>query len=233
MYKEYNEILLKSQLFKDIKKENLSHLLKCMGAVIRSYGKFDVVAAEGMRLNGIGIVLEGKLTISKTGITGNRILMGTVGPSELFGENAAFVEKREWPANVESIQNSRVMFIKPKNIINQCANSCSWHAKLQENMLGILSKKALRLTKKIEYLSIKGLKAKICTYLYDIYLNSGRKQFNLSMKKYELAEFFNTARPSLSREMINLREDGVIDFNGSRIKLLNIGKMEKIIEGSV
>ncbi len=51
------------------------------------------------------------------------------------------------------------------------------------------------------------------------------------MKKYELAEFFNIARPSLSREMINLREEGIIDFTGGKIKLISIRKMEKIIDG--
>lgn len=231
MYKQYHKILQKSPLFKGIGLDHLEHLLICMEPMIRSYGKFDVVAAEGMRMNGIGIVLEGSLSISKSSLTGNRILMGTVGSGDLFGENAAFAPKRVWPANVESQEKARVMFIKPDNIINQCANSCNWHSKLQENMMSILSSKALRLTKKIEYLAIKGLRAKICTYLYDLYLKTGQRDVVLPMKKYELAEFFNTARPSLSRELINLREEGIIDFSGSHVRLLKIGKIESIIDG--
>jgi len=233
MYKQYHDTLIKSPLFRGIEPANIGHLLTCLEPTIRSYGRFDVVAAEGMRLNGIGIVLEGSLSISKSSLTGNRILMGTVGPGELFGENAAFAVEKVWPANVESQENSRVMFIKPGNIVSQCANSCTWHGRLQENMLSILSAKALRLTKKIEYLAIKGLRAKICTYLYDLYLKSGSRDVVLPMKKYELAEFFNTARPSLSREMINLRDEGLIDFSGSRVSLLKIGMIENIIDGTV
>jgi len=124
-----------------------------------------------------------------------------------------------------------VMFIKPGSIVDQCSHACIWHGQLQKNMLGILSARAIKLTKKIEYLAIKGLKAKICTYLYSIYVRTGNLEFNLPMKKYELAEFFNTARPSLSREIINLRNDGIIDFAGSRIKLLNVDRVEKIIDG--
>jgi len=89
----------------------------------------------------------------------------------------------------------------------------------------------LNLTKKIEYLAIKGLRGKICTYLYNIYLKTGNREFRLPMKKYELAEFFNIARPSLSREMINLREEGIIDFTGGKIKLISIRRIEKIIDG--
>ncbi len=229
---KYKEVLMKSQLFKGIQSENLIHLLNCLNPIMRQYDKNDVVAAEGMRLTGIGIVLEGILNISKTSLTGNRILLGTVGPGELFGESAAFSETNMWPASVESQSAAEVMFIRPSSIVNQCANACSWHSKLQENMLGILSSKALKLTKKIEYLAIKGLRGKICTYLYNIYLKTGTREFRLPLKKYELAEFFNTARPSLSREMINLRQEGIIDFTGGKIKLISIGRMEKIIDGS-
>lgn len=232
MYTQYSEILLKSNLFKGIEPENLKNLLNCLNPSIRKYSKNDVIAAEGMRLNGIGLVLSGNLNISKTTISGNRILLGTAEEGELFGENAAFSDESVWPANVESQSESEVMFIKPSSIVNQCSNVCIWHVKLQYNMLGILSAKAIKLTRKIEYLAIKGLKAKICTYLYNIYLKTGKKEFTLPMKKYELAEFFNAARPSLSREMINLREDGVIYFSGSKVKLLSVRMIEKIIEGN-
>lgn len=231
MYSKYTEILLKSHLFKGIEPENLKYLLNCLKPTIRKYGKNDVIAAEGMRLNGIGLVLSGNLVISKTSIRGYRILLGTAEEGDLFGENAAFSEENIWPANVESQSDSEVMFIKPASIVSQCSNVCVWHGKLQYNMLGILSEKAIKLTRKIEYLAIKGLKAKICTYLYNIYLKTGKKEITIPMKKYELAEFFNTARPSLSREMINLRNDGIIHFSGSKVKLLSISGIEKIIEG--
>lgn len=231
MKEQYTDVLMKSPIFKGIEHDNLDHLLKCLNPIERRYKKFDVVAAEGMRLDGIGIVLEGFLAISKTSLTGNRILLGTVGAGELFGENAAYSENSTWPATVECQSDSVVMFIKPGSIVDQCSNACAWHGLLQRNMLSILSSKAIKLTRKIEYLAIKGLKAKICTYLYDIYKKTGKREFNLPAKKYELAEFFNTARPSLSREMINLRDKGIINFTGGRIELINTDRIEDIIDG--
>ncbi|MDX1357227.1 MAG: Crp/Fnr family transcriptional regulator [Clostridia bacterium] len=231
MIDKNTDVLMKSILFKGIESDNLAHLLGCLNPTVREYGKNDIVAVEGTNLDGIGVVLEGSLSISKTSLTGNRILLGTAEPGELFGENAAYAPNSIWPANVESQTASVVMFVKPDSIVNQCAETCAWHGQLQKNMLEILSAKALKLTKKIEYLAIKGLKAKICTYLYSIYLNTGKKEFDLPLKKYELAEFFNSARPSLSREMINLREEGVIDFTGARIMLLDLSRIEGIIDG--
>ncbi len=231
MHTKHTDILMKSHLFKGIERSNLNHLLGCLNPIIREYSKNDVVAAEGLKLDGIGIVLEGALSISKTSLTGNRILLGTAEPGELFGENAAYSEDSVWPANVESQSEAKVMFIRPGSIVDQCSNACMWHALLQRNMLGILSTKAIKLTRKIEYLAIKGLKAKICTYLYNIFKTTGKTKFNLPMKKYELAEFFNTARPSLSRGMINLRAEGIINFTGGHIELINIERIKRIIDG--
>ena len=231
MYQSYYNILSKSQLFKGIEADSMNHLLKCMTPVIKTYDKNEVAAVEGTRLKGIGIVLDGHLNISKTGITGNRIMLGAVGQGDLFGETAAFSGERVWPATVESQNASRVMYILSGSIIEQCSNSCSWHRQLQKNMLGILAGKAINLTKRIEYMAIKGLRTKICTYLYNQYMKADKNTFLLPMKKYELAEFFNVARPSLSREMIRLKDEGTIDFKGAQIKITDLEKLEEIIAG--
>ncbi|MBN2557502.1 MAG: Crp/Fnr family transcriptional regulator [Clostridia bacterium] len=231
MYRTYIKTLAESKLFLGIKSGEMEHLLGCMNPVIRKYKKGDVAAVEGRDLFGIGLVLCGTMGIFKTGITGNRVILGSVGKGDLFGETAAFAFERLWPATVESLTDSTVMYIIPGSIVRQCSNACEAHRIIQQNMLGILSWKAVNLTKRIEYMAIKGLKTKICTYIYNIYLEKGKSIIDLPMKRYELAEFFNVERPSLSREMIKLRDAGVLSFNGRQIEILDPGGMKKIIEG--
>lgn len=231
MYNKYLNTLSQSPLFYNIHPESISRLLECMNPVIKEYSKNDVAAVEGNKINGIGIVLDGTLNISKNSVTGSRIILDTVEKGDLFGEMGAFTNEGKWPATVESQSKAKVLYISPRNIVEQCARSCIWHRQLQRNMLAILSLKALNLTKRIEYMAIKGLKAKLCTYLFELYKKTGKKSLRLTMKRYELADFFNVTRPSLSREMINLKREGVLDFSGACIKLLDIDKLEDIIEG--
>jgi DNA-binding transcriptional regulator LsrR (DeoR family) len=54
------------------------------------------------------------------------------------------------------------------------------------------------------------------------YKKTGRDTFMLPMNRNELADFLNVTRPSLSREMSRLREEGVIDFHMESIKILQV-----------
>lgn len=229
MERKYVEVLKKSPLFKNILTDNINQLVICLNTSIIEYRKGDVISVEGTYLDGIGVVLDGILTIGKTSVTGNRIVIGTVGRGELFGETAAFIKDREWPATVESSSDSVVLFIDPAKVTRSCSSACEWHRTLQVNMLGILAMKAQALTQRIRYMSIKGLKAKVCTYLYNLHIEQETDFVKLPLKKYELAQLFNVERPSLSRAMLNLRGEGAIDFDGRTIKICDYGKLAEVI----
>ena len=229
METKYVEVLRESPLFKDILSDNIHQLVRCLNTHVIEYRKGNVVSVEGTYLNGIGVVLEGILTIGKSSAAGTRIVIGTVTRGELFGETAAFTKDREWPATVEASSDAIVLFVDPASITGSCSSACEWHRTLQENMLGILAGKALALTKRIRYMAIKGLKAKICTYLYNLHIEQETDFIKLPLKKYELAQLFNVERPSLSRAMINLRDDGVIDFDGRTVKICDYGKLADTI----
>jgi CRP-like cAMP-binding protein len=230
MTKEHINVLKESALFKSITRDNIEQLVVCMNTSVIEYKKGDIVSVEGTRLDGIGLVLNGFLSIGKISVTGSRIVIGTVSEGELFGETAAFANDREWPATVEASTDCTVMFIEPGSITGSCSAACEWHRTLQENMLGILASKALALTQRIRYMAIKGLKAKVCTYLYNLHLEQNTDFVKVPMKKVELAQLFNVERPSLSRAMINLREEGVIDFDGRTVKICDYNKLAEAIE---
>jgi DNA-binding transcriptional regulator LsrR (DeoR family) len=50
------------------------------------------------------------------------------------------------------------------------------------------------------------------------------------MKRHELADYLSIPRPSLSRELGLMRDDGIIEFDGSSVKIKNILMLEKSIE---
>jgi CRP-like cAMP-binding protein len=86
------------------------------------------------------------------------------------------------------------------------------------------------LDKKIEHISAKNIRGRISSYLLDTYIQSGDKAFTLTMKRHELADYLNIPRPSLSREMGLMRDDGIIEFEGSRITVNDMLKLEKSIQ---
>jgi CRP-like cAMP-binding protein len=114
------------------------------------------------------------------------------------------------------------MYMPPDKILGQCEKACPGHRKLIMNMLGILSRRAMTLSRKLEYLSIKSMRGRIARFLVEQYRKSGQTTFMLPMNRNELADFLNVSRPSLSRELCRMRDDGLLDFHRSSLQLKDI-----------
>ncbi len=44
-----------------------------------------------------------------------------------------------------------------------------------------------------------------------------------------MADYLGVPRPSLSREMSNMKKDGIIDYNGNQIMIIDLIKLEQSI----
>ena len=228
MYEKWLNILHESILFSNIPDEELMGMLNCLKPVIFHFEKNETIALEGTFMKGIGIILEGKGLIHKEDYDGSRNLIHLLETGDIFGEMIAFSGKRIWPVTVSAQTDTSVMFFTPEKIIGSCPNACISHRTLLLNMLKILSEKGINLSRKINYLSIKSIRKKIAVYLLEEHKKNKSLIFMLSLNRNELAEFLNVTRPSLSREMGNMKAENIIDFHRSTVKITNIEKLKKI-----
>jgi CRP-like cAMP-binding protein len=97
-------------------------------------------------------------------------------------------------------------------------------------MLGIVSHQALILNRKLDYLSIKSLRGKICTFLMEEYHKNRQDTFIMSLKRSEFADFLNVSRPSLSREMCKMRDEGMIEFQRENIRITDLEAVKSYAE---
>ena len=74
------------------------------------------------------------------------------------------------------------------------------------------------MTKKLHLLSSTSLKEKLAIY----FLENADKDgiVRLSMNRENFADFLGVARPSLSRELMNMQKDGLIVVDKEEIKIL-------------
>ena len=229
MYLELIDTLKSTLLFHGIGSESLNVMLDCLKPTVRRCKQREVIVAYGQPFQGIGIIVSGKVALTKETYSGNRIIMGILEAGDIFGETVAFSDHRIWPMTVIAQEDCVLLFLPPDKITGTCSNICASHSTLIMNMLQILSNRASMLDKKIEHISAKNIRGKICSYLLDTYLQSGNKDFMLSMKRHELADYLNIPRPSLSREMGLMHDDGVIEFEGPHIIINDVLKLEKSI----
>jgi len=76
---------------------------------------------------------------------------------------------------------------------------------------------------------MKSIRAKACAYLLDQRSIAGNDRFMIPMKRNELAEFLYVSRPSLSREIIKMKDEGIIDFYRSSFQIMDIEALKSYI----
>lgn len=222
MIEEYINIIEKSPLFHGIKRDEIITLLHCLTPKIHSCGKNECIVNAGDTIDKFGIVLEGEAAVLKENADGNRVILSLIKKGDLFGEMLVFSSNKIWPVTVRVESSCKILFLTNSDLIARCGNNCSWHITLLQNFMKILSDKALILNKKVQYLSIKSIRGKICTYLLEQYINTGKNTINLPLNRSELADFLNVSRPSMSREMCEMRDEGIIDFHLSNFRIKDI-----------
>jgi CRP-like cAMP-binding protein len=223
-------VLTHSPLFEGIAADALTSVIDCLQPKVCTYPKSSFIAAEGDNFSGLGILLTGKATVIKENAAGSRIVMTTLDSGEIFGEMIAFSTLENWPVSVAAQSECLVMFLPSVKIMGTCSNVCASHKQLIINMLTILSEKAILLNRKVDYLSIKGMREKISTYLLEQHKLSARKLFTLTLNRNDLADFLNVSRTALSREMGRMRDEGMIEFYRSSVKITDLDTLKKAIE---
>lgn len=219
--------LFESPLFDGIDDDELPLMLKCLQPIKARHEKGGYITIMGEHLRGIGVVVSGKAAVIKENAAGDRVVMTILEPGDLFGEMAAFASEPRWPATVQALEASIVLIISRDRIVGQCANACSWHETLIRNMLRIVTEKALVLNQKVMYLTIKSMRGRISAFLLDHYNRQRTAIITLPMNRNEMADFLGVSRPSMSRELSRMKEEGLIDFHLSTFRILDLDDLKR------
>lgn len=218
--KNYLHIIKSVELFKGIEEADLSALLSCLSAKTVNYAKGQTVFFSGENIQSFGIVLSGQVQIVQDDYYGNRSILGKLGEGNLFGESFACAEIKTLPVSVIAMTESDLLFVDCSRLTMPCSKVCSFHSKLIQNMLSIVSKKNISLTQKIEYISKRTTREKLLAYLSAEAQKCKSNHFSIPFNRQELADFLSVDRSAMSAELGKLRDDGVIKFEKNQFELL-------------
>ena len=208
--------LLKTQpLFKDIGVSDLEAMLGCVEARVKTVKKDEILMLAGSKPLHIGIVLRGQLQIAREDYDGNRSLIATVTVGDIYGETLCCAGILESPVTVTAGTDASVLLLRFSRILHICSNACAFHAKLIENMLGIIAGKNIFLQLRMETISLKSVRAKVLRYFESLGTKRGR-QFSIPFNREEMADYLCVERSALSHELSRMKKDGLIEFSKNR-----------------
>ena len=217
--KKYLHILEACTLFEGIEMRDFEPVLSCLGAKKISRDKNQIIFAEGDPARYVGIVLSGSAQIIREDYYGNRSIVASIAPSQLFGESFACAGIEHMPVSVIASEKSEFLLIDCRRITKTCSNACSFHNRMVLNLLHVVASKNLMFNRKLEILSKRTTREKLMAYLLDQAKQHSGSTFEIPFDRQELADYLGVERSALSAEIGKLRREGILESSRSTFSL--------------
>ena len=198
--------------------ESEKHLLyKCVKAVLKHYKKGEIVFYADENIDSICYVIEGNIELTKNDYDGNEILLTRIGKGETFAEIFVCAGTKSI-VQAKSIDDTKILFLNFRNILNICPQNCIFHKKILENLIKIIAQKNLFLQDRLEMFSHKTLKERIF-YLLSKYKSADNSVFEIPYTREQMAKYLGVNRSALSRELSKMKSEKLLDFHKNYFKL--------------
>jgi CRP-like cAMP-binding protein len=211
---------IQSALFEGISVQDRRALLGCMGYRVRTFPKGSFVAMEDEKINQIGIILSGTVDMVKEDLWGNRTMLLRMKKNEVFGETFACGDHGNSTVTFVASQTAEILFLPFCRVTRCCTNSCEFHHRLSDNLVGIMANKNRELMRKVEVVTKRTTREKLLAYLSIQGQLQGSSTVDLPLSRVELAEYLCVDRSAMTRELMKMQQDGLIAYEKNRFKLL-------------
>lgn len=220
LMKRYIPILKNTQLFSGASDEDIKAMLGCLQARLCIYKKGEYVLREGERVERLMMLVKGELHIQRDDYWGNRSIISMVGVGEMFGEAYAAPESGPLMNDVLAVEDSAVIFLDIGKLLTVCPNGCKFHAMAVKNLFFAISEKNRKLVRKLGYMSRRTTREKLIAYLSEEAKRQNSGAFSIPFNRQQLADFLSVDRSAMSNELCRLRDEGLIEFEKNRFRLL-------------
>ena len=207
-----------NELFYNISEKNKEKLLTYLEAVTYKYAKNKRILNNLISNNFICIILKGSIEITRIDVEGNKRLIDSYETNSLFCSLSYSFKNEE--TEITTKEETKIIIIDFNSIINMNENKLSIYNTFLKNLTIILSKIIVKSNERIEVLSNKSIRDKLLDYFKIQSKKNNSKVIYLPVSYTELADYLAVNRSALSREIKNLKDDGLIETRGRKIKLL-------------
>ncbi len=218
----------KSRLFTGMDDGELKSCLDCCGAATLRYRQGAILFQQGDQPTRLFVLLEGIVSVCQDTSAGKRTLLASFDtPGDLFGEVYAFLDRAEYEQYALAESDVTVLELPKAFLYKRCGQGCAHHSRLTQNMLAILAEKAYAMNRKVQLLSLPTLRHKVAAL---VLRNAGPDGVvRLRMTREEMADYLGVARPSLSRELLRMQDEGLLTLDGRRIALPDRALLEELL----
>ena len=225
---ELIELLKKSLLFSGLKESDLAELATI--TVRRKFSKGETLFGEGEEATGFYLLVSGSIKLCRISQEGREKVLHFVQPGETFAE-AAFFGDGKYPAEARALSAGEVLYLPKQGFLELMNRNPSFTL----NLVVSLSLLLRQFARQIEELSFADVTSRLASFLVRRAAEKstsfgGITYLDLGVKKGELASRLGTASETISRTLRKLKDEGIIEVQGSQVVIHRMDKLEMLSE---
>jgi len=212
------EQLQRINLFQGLSSEEIEKFVTSTGTTIKSYRRGTRVLEAFAKNSNIGVLVSGEAQILAMDWLGNESVGHALDPGAMFGTTSAILSEDEIGTSIEVIKDAQVMWIPYRALLIAGPKLGRIHGIVMKNFLESFSWKNVLMMQKIELLSQRTLRERIILYLIQQERRQQTEQIQLP-RRVQFAKELECNRSALTREISQMREDGLIEVGDGWIRL--------------
>jgi CRP-like cAMP-binding protein len=223
--KKMIELLTNAGLFINMKTEEKEECLVRFHYQIKQYQKGEIISYTDDQVIQQIILLRGSVKNEMSDYNGKFIKITDMEAPKLLAPGFLFGSQCHYPVSIFASSDCEIMAINKSDFLDTLLSN----NQLQLNFLNLISNQTQFLTRKIQFLKLKTIKAKIAHFLLNLNSRQDSLTVNLPQSQTQLAELFGITRPSLSRSINELCHDSIIKTSGKKVIILDINKLKSFL----
>jgi CRP/FNR family transcriptional regulator len=188
----------------------------------QTYKKDEFLFHADDPAKGFYYLLSGEVRVFKMDEQGKEVEVVRPNPGDFFGEAVIFVQDR-YPSFAQAVKDSQVVFFEKNSFFQGLEREPA----IGKFFLHLLAKKCIVLNKRIEALELRTVRQRLIQYLVSSCTDDTSCVITLPMKKAELAKLLGTISETLSRNLKQLQEEGLISVERNTIHIKKKSRLKE------
>lgn len=209
-------ILRKARLFEHLGEEALERLAE--RAIKRTYAKGRLIFHQGDEARSLFVLVEGAVKVYVTSEDGDKMLLVTLRPPDVFGE-IAILDAGDRSASAETLGPAELLEIGRDPFLGLLESDPPIMRDLLRGLGGVLR----RLTDQTADLVFLDLPSRVAKFLVSSYESRGEKSgagdLDLELTQGDIAALVGGSRQSVNQALKGLERRGYIEVTGRSIKI--------------
>lgn len=221
----------KLTIFHGLSKEEIEKSLHCSRGKVIEIPKGQFIYRQEDEPTRLYFVLEGAVELGSCNALGKLTRIRILHENDCCGETELFLATDGYHSYAKAITDSRLLSVPEEFFGGQCERCCMHHSRVVYNMLYVFAEKSDQDNRQIDLLTLGSLRQRIAAFLLEEKeKNPDSREISLSLNREELAAYLNTTRPSLSRMLLQMQDEGLLRIlSRSRIEVADEKKLRALV----